>query len=54
LRENKLEIIWTVIGEKLSFSNSRRDNYFKELSGVFHIVNGEIEGELISFNREDD
>lgn len=54
LRENKLEIIWTVIGEKMSFSNRRRNNYFKELSGVFHIVNGEIEGELISFIREDD
>ncbi len=52
LKQNKLEIFWTIIGEKMSFSHRRDNHYFKELSGVFHIVNGEIEGNLISFNRE--
>ncbi len=52
LQQNKLEIIWTVIGEKMSYANHRNNNYFKELSGTFHLLNDEIEGNLISFNRE--
>jgi hypothetical protein len=53
LQKNKLEILWTVIGEKMSYSNRRTDNYFKELSGVFYLNNNnEIAGDIISFNRE--
>ncbi len=52
LSNNNLDIIWTVLGEKMSY-NSRKDyNYFKELSGVYFIEKGEIKGNMISFKRE--
>lgn len=52
LNHNNLDVIWTVMGEKMSY-NARRDyNYFKELSGVYFIENGEIKGTMISFERE--
>ncbi|MGS4347127.1 AVAST type 2 anti-phage system protein Avs2 [Myroides odoratus] len=53
LKENNLEIIWTLLGEKMSY-NSRdlNNNHFKELSGVFYIENDIVKGDIISFDRE--
>jgi hypothetical protein len=52
LSNNNLDIIWTVLGEKMSFNSNSINNYFKELSGVYSIENGEIKGNIISFKRE--
>jgi hypothetical protein len=50
LENNKLDIIWTVLGEKLSYTNYK--NYYKELSGVFYLEENEIKGRMISFNKK--
>lgn len=52
LSNNNLDIIWTVLGEKMSYNSNSINNYFKELSGVYFIENGEIKGNMISFKRE--
>jgi len=53
LTENNLEIIWTLLGDKVSFcSGDRENNHFKELSGVFYIENNAIQGDIISFDRK--
>lgn len=52
LNQNNLDLIWTVLGEKMSYNSNRVTNYFKELSGVYFIEKGEIKGNMISFKRE--
>ncbi|MFV8352614.1 AVAST type 2 anti-phage system protein Avs2 [Flavobacterium sp. XS2P14] len=52
LENNKLDIIWTVLGEKLSYDNRDDKNYFKELSGVYYLEENEIKGKMISYNKE--
>ncbi|MDR2037999.1 MAG: hypothetical protein LBQ60_08750, partial [Bacteroidales bacterium] len=53
LNENKLEIIWTVLGEKLSFIDDRNEeSYFKVPCGVFWLnEHGKMEGELKMYDR---
>ncbi|MFV8353910.1 AVAST type 2 anti-phage system protein Avs2 [Flavobacterium sp. XS2P14] len=52
LANNKLDIIWTVLGEKLSYDNRDDVNYFKELSGVYYLEENEIKGKMTSFDKE--
>lgn len=54
LINNNLDVIWTVLGEKSSYNprSSNNNNYYKELSGVFFIENGEINGKMVSFERD--
>lgn len=52
LSNNNLDIIWTVLGEKMSYNSNSINNYFKQLSGVYFIENGEIKGNMISFKME--
>ena len=47
LEENGLDIIWTLLGDKNSFDiNQREESYFKIPCGVYHLKNGNLEGEL--------
>jgi hypothetical protein len=52
LSHNNLDVIWTVLGEKSSYNSRSHNNYYKELSGVYSIENGEIKGKMISFERD--
>ncbi|MFV8360926.1 AVAST type 2 anti-phage system protein Avs2 [Flavobacterium sp. LS1P3] len=49
---NNLDIIWTVLGEKMSYQSSRHTNFHKELSGVYYFENGIIKGQIKSFEEE--
>ncbi len=54
LDNRNLDIIWTVLGEKLSSSDNRNEeSYFKVPCGVFWLdENGKMQGELKMYNRE--
>lgn len=53
LEKNNLDIIWTLTGEKLSFSsNDRENNFWKKLSGIFYLDKNEITGSIASYNRD--
>ncbi|OOV29083.1 hypothetical protein BXU11_03925 [Flavobacterium sp. LM5] len=52
LIHNNLDVIWTVLGEKSSYNSRSNNNYYKELSGVYSIENGEIKGKMVSFERD--
>ncbi len=52
LKISDLEIVWTVLGEKNSFSMSAERNYFAVLSGVYYLENNEIVGEINFYDRE--
>lgn len=52
LSHNNLDVIWTVLGEKSSYNSRSHNNYYKELSGIYSIENGEIKGKMISFERD--
>nr|WP_315234107.1 AVAST type 2 anti-phage system protein Avs2 [uncultured Flavobacterium sp.] len=53
LENNNLDIIWTLTGEKLSFSsNDRENNFWKKLCGVFYLNENEITGNIASYNRD--
>lgn len=53
LEKNNLDIIWTLTGEKLSFSsNDRENNFWKKLSGIFYLDKNEITGNIASHNRD--
>ena len=49
---NNLDVIWTVLGEKMSYQSSRHTNFHKELSGVYYFENGIIKGQIKSFEEE--
>lgn len=51
LKENNLDIIWTLLGEKRAYTLHGEQNYFGELSGFSHLENGEIKGELNYYGR---
>lgn len=53
LNDNNLEIFWTVLCEKFSYSDGRNDeSFFKVPCGVYYFENGKIVGELKMYNRE--
>ncbi len=54
LDTKNLDIIWTILGEKLSYTDSRdEESYFKVPCGVFWLdENGKIQGELKMYNRD--
>ncbi|TDD97849.1 AVAST type 2 anti-phage system protein Avs2 [Flavobacterium cellulosilyticum] len=52
LDSNNLDIIWTVLGEKMSYKSSRYNNFIKQLSGVYYLENGNIEGQINSFKED--
>lgn len=53
LEDNDLDIIWTVLGEKFSFIDSRsEESYFKVPCGVYYLENLNIKGEIKMYNRD--
>ncbi len=54
LNSKNLDIIWTVLGEKLSYTDNRNEvSYFKVSCGVFWLdENGKMQGELKMYNRD--
>lgn len=53
LEDNKLDIIWTILGEKMSYESGRREgSYFSVPCGVYYLENGKIEGELKMYDRD--
>lgn len=52
LEDNNLDIIWTLLGEKMSFdSDDREESYFTVLCGVYYLENEELEGKLKIYDR---
>ncbi len=54
LDSKNLDIIWTVLGEKLSYTDNRdEESYFKVPCGVFWLdENGKMQGNLKMYNRD--
>ncbi|MFC0777673.1 hypothetical protein ACE01P_06100, partial [Flavobacterium sp. HJSW_4] len=52
LNEKKLDIIWTIMGEKMCYSSKSDTNYRKELSGVYYLENNQIKGITKAFDSE--
>lgn len=51
LEENNLDIIWTLLGEKMAYISHGEQSYFGAPCGVFYLENGEIMGELNHYDR---
>jgi hypothetical protein len=50
---NDLDIIWTLLGEKLSYIDSRNEkSYLGFPCGVYYLEDGEIKGELKMYDRD--
>lgn len=53
LDKNNLDIIWTLLGEKFSFSHDwKSESFFKTMSGVFYLEEGKMKGEMKMYDRE--
>lgn len=52
LEQNELDIIWTVLGEKMAFLSHGYTNYFSSPCGVFYLEDGEVKGKLNYHDRE--
>ncbi len=54
LGSKNLDIIWTILGEKFSYTDNRdEESFFKVPCGVFWLdENGKIQGELKMYNRD--
>ncbi|WPR70324.1 AVAST type 2 anti-phage system protein Avs2 [Flavobacterium sp. NG2] len=52
LDSNNLEVIWTVLGEKMSYHSNWKNNFYKRLSGVYYLEDGIIKGQTNSFNEQ--
>ena len=53
LEEHNLDIIWTLLGEKMSFdSNEREESYFTVPCGMYYLENGNLQGELKMYERD--
>lgn len=52
LEKNDLDIIWTLLGEKMAFTSYQSENYFSVPCGVFYLENGEIKGQLNYYERD--
>jgi hypothetical protein len=51
LEKNDLDIIWTVLGEKMAFISHGEQSYFGAPCGVFSLEIGEIKGKLNHYER---
>ena len=52
LKRERLDIFWTLTGEKNSFSmGDREHNHYKYISGLYFLENGKISGQLTLHNR---
>ena len=53
LEENNLDIVWTILGEKFSFIDSRQEeSYFKAPCGIYYFENGLLKGEMNMYDRD--
>lgn len=52
LEKNDLDIIWTLLGEKMAFISYGEQSYFGAPCGVFHLENGEFQGQLNHYERD--
>lgn len=53
LEDNNLDIIWTLLGQKMSFDSSQREkSYFTVLCGVYYLEEGKLVGELKMYDRD--
>ncbi|TWP28893.1 hypothetical protein ETU08_08635 [Apibacter muscae] len=53
LDKNDLDLIWTLLGEKFSFSHDRlNESFFKTMSGVFYLEEDKMKGEMKMYDRE--
>lgn len=53
LDDNDMDIIWTLLGEKMSFdSDHRSESFFSVPCGVFYLENGKFKGDLKMYNRD--
>ena len=52
LKENKLKIIWTILGQKQKLGSSNHPPHWLEMSGVYYLENNGINGEMSYFTRE--
>lgn len=52
LEKNDLDIVWTLLGEKMAFISHGEQNYFGSPCGVFHLENGELKGQLNHYERD--
>lgn len=51
LEKNDLDIIWTLLGEKIAYFSDGEQSYFGAPCGVFYIENGEVKGQLNHYER---
>jgi hypothetical protein len=51
LKKRGLDIIWTLLGEKMAYISHGEQSYFGAPGGVFYIENGEIKGHLNHYDR---
>lgn len=52
LEKNDLDIIWTLLGEKMAFISHGEQSYFGVPCGGFHLENGEFKGQLNHYERD--
>ena len=52
LEKNDLDIVWTLLGEKMAFISHGEQNYFGAPCGVFHVENRELKGQLNHYERD--
>ena len=53
LEEKEMDIIWTILGEKFSYTDERNEeSFFKVPCGVFYFEKGKIVGELKMHDRD--
>lgn len=53
LDKNNLDIFWTILGEKFSYSSrNNTNNYFKVPCGIVYFENDSLVGKLNSFDRD--
>lgn len=53
LIKNDLDIIWTLLGEKFSFTDNRdEESFFKVPCGVYYLESGQIKGEIRMYDRD--
>ncbi|WP_340102675.1 AVAST type 2 anti-phage system protein Avs2 [Rhodohalobacter sp. 8-1] len=52
LKKNDLDIIWTLLGEKMAYISHGEQSYFGAPCGVFHLENGEVKGQLNHYERD--
>jgi hypothetical protein len=52
LKKNDLDIIWTLLGEKMAYISHDEESYFGVPCGVFHLENGDGKGLLNHYERD--